>query len=657
MSLEGKILGNRYEIIEKIGSGGMATVYKAKCHGLKRYVAVKVLKDEFTTDEEFVKRFNVEAESVASLTHPNIVSVFDVGNEDNLHYIVMELVQGKTLKDIIIEDGILSWKWSVKIVIQIASALEKAHKSKIIHRDIKPHNILITEEGIAKVTDFGIAKAASNATITAFGSTIGSVHYFSPEHAKGGHTDEKSDLYSLGVVLYEMVTGTVPFDGDTPVAVALKHMQEEPTEAMSVNPDLPVSVNNIVVKAMQKDGVNRYSSATEMIKDLNAALKNPDSSNVAAMNNEFATKIIDLGVMEKKNKEEEKETVAKSGRRSKSGKPPGKIKGFFKKNKAFTWLLILFLAAAIFAGAVWAVLFAWTPSREEQVQIPELVGLTLEEAKEIAERYNLRVEVQEERYHVDVLEGYIISQTPPFQNNFRVNVGRTIYVVVSLGQEYVIVPNLLGKPVEEAVELLREVGLFYDIREQYNDRVQEGHVIEQGEERDTQILAGSTVTIYVSSGIEQIRVPNLLNMSEADAIYAINYNGLTHRTTVRTRDNTRPNGVVVEQEINAGTMVDRGTAITITINEFDELNSATVTVNVRSLLNYTPDSGNPSPSVQLQVRVNGVSVGTRTVPRDSIHQEFPFQERGVVDIEVLINGDRVARREMNLNSETARTIY
>ena len=226
MNLEGKVLGNRYEIIEKIGVGGMATVYRAKCHVLKRDVAVKILRDEFTTDDEFIKRFNAEAQAAASLTHPNIVSVYDVGHEGNLYYIVMELVKGKTLKEIIVEEGALPWKWAVDLGIQIARGLEVAHRNNIIHRDIKPHNIIITEDGTAKVTDFGIAKAVSNSTITAFGATTGSVHYFSPEHAKGARTDQKSDLYSLGVVMYEMVTGRVPFDADTPVSVALKHMKE-----------------------------------------------------------------------------------------------------------------------------------------------------------------------------------------------------------------------------------------------------------------------------------------------------------------------------------------------------------------------------------------------------------------------------------------------
>ena len=294
MNLEGRIIANRYEIIENIGNGGMATVYKAKDRTLNRFVAVKILRDEFTTDEEFIKRFNSEAQAVASLTNPNIVSVYDVGHEGSLYYIVMELVQGKTLKEVIQEEGRLSWKWSVKVAIQIAQALETAHKNNIIHRDIKPHNIIITEDGVAKVTDFGIAKAVSNSTITAFGTTLGSVHYFSPEHARGGFTDAKSDLYSLGVVMYEMVTGKVPFDADTPVSVALMHMQDKPVEPIKLNPSIPVSVNKIIMKAMQKDTNYRYQSASEMLRDLNQALKNPEGDFVFMkdIENDFPTQRI-----------------------------------------------------------------------------------------------------------------------------------------------------------------------------------------------------------------------------------------------------------------------------------------------------------------------------------------------------------------------------
>ena len=298
MNLIGKVLGNRYEIIEKIGAGGMATVYRAKCHVLKRDVAVKILRDEFTTDNEFIKRFNAEAQAAASLTHPNIVSVYDVGHEGNLYYIVMELVKGKTLKEIIVEEGALSWKWAIDLAIQIARGLEKAHANNIIHRDIKPHNIIITEDGTAKVTDFGIAKAVSNSTITAFGVTTGSVHYFSPEHAKGGSTDQKSDLYSLGIVLYEMVTGRVPFDADTPVSIALKHMQEEPVAPKEVNSSIPASLNSIILKAIEKEPENRYQSATEMITDLEICLKDEAGAYAKAVPevDEFATRRVGINV-------------------------------------------------------------------------------------------------------------------------------------------------------------------------------------------------------------------------------------------------------------------------------------------------------------------------------------------------------------------------
>ena len=314
MDLVGKIIGNRYEILEKIGVGGMATVYKAKCHVLNRYVAIKVLKDEFTTDEEFIRRFNTEAQSAASLSQSNIVSIYDVANEDNIYYIVMELVKGKTLKQIINEDGALPWKWSVNIAIQIASALETAHKNNIVHRDVKPHNIIITEDGIAKVTDFGIAKAVSNSTITAFGTTIGSVHYFSPEHARGGFTDAKSDIYSLGIVMYEMLTGRVPFDADTAVSVALKHMQEKPVEPMKLNPSIPFAVNRIIMKAIQKEVGLRYQSATEMIKDLTLALKNPEGDFVEEdLAEDGATQIISTLHLEEE--AEKPEAMNKKGKK------------------------------------------------------------------------------------------------------------------------------------------------------------------------------------------------------------------------------------------------------------------------------------------------------------------------------------------------------
>ena len=280
MILEGKLLGDRYEIIEKVGEGGMAYVFKARDNLLNRYVAVKILKEEFSKDEVFVKRFRTEAQSAASLIHPNIVSVFDVGEDKGISYIVMELLESKTLKDYIQEKGPLSSEITLKIAAQIASALEAAHKAHIVHRDIKPQNIILNQNLVAKVTDFGIAKVtnATSATITSFGKTMGSVHYFSPEHAKGGYTDAKSDLYSLGVVMYEMATGKLPFDAESAVSVALKHIQEVPVEPIVVNPSVSKALNDIIMKAMEKSTATRYQTATEMLTDISIALAKPSNS-------------------------------------------------------------------------------------------------------------------------------------------------------------------------------------------------------------------------------------------------------------------------------------------------------------------------------------------------------------------------------------------
>ena len=376
MKLEGTVLGNRYEIIEKIGTGGMATVYKAKCKILNRFVAVKVLREEFTTDEEFIRRFNSEAQSAASLTHPNIVSIYDVGQEYNIYYIVMELVQGKTLKQIISKEGKLPWKWSVNIAIQIASALEAAHKNNIVHRDIKPHNIIITEDGIAKVADFGIAKAVSNSTITAFGTTIGSVHYFSPEHARGGYTDAKSDLYSLGVVMYEMLTGKVPFDADTPVSIALKHMQEEPVAPMKLNQSIPFAINQIILKAMKKDINERYQSATEMLKDLSMALKNPNGDFVETddgMEESFTKQIPIIN---------DSQIKYTNNRRKQPTTKMRKLKQYFEDNPKVKVISIVALFVLIPLIALFLTMTIINANSVKSVQIPNIVGLTQDEAKE-----------------------------------------------------------------------------------------------------------------------------------------------------------------------------------------------------------------------------------------------------------------------------------
>ena len=579
MDLKGRLLGNRYEIIEKIGSGGMATVYKAKCHVLNRYVAIKILRDEFTTDEEFIKRFEVEAQSAASITHPNIVSVYDVGVDGNLYYIVMELIKGKTLKDIIIEEkGPLPWKWSVNIAIQIASALEIAHKNSIVHRDIKPHNIIITEDGVAKVTDFGIAKAVSNSTITAFGSTIGSVHYFSPEHARGGFTDAKSDLYSLGVVMYEMLTGRVPFDADTPVSIALKHMQEEPKTAKEMNPNIPSAVNDIITKALKKDTNLRYQRATAMVLDLKRALKEPTGTFVDSNDyqGDFPTQrfsTLDVG-----------EDRGPKSAKAKS-KKPNKFVMFIKKHKILSSVVGLFLLFAISLGATIGIANA---TRPKEVAIPNLVGKTVEEVKQILTENKLNYVEDESEYNTEYEAGQIISQNPPFKEGRFIKQNTDVKVVISLGTEKTTVPVLKGLTKEEAETAAKDAKIKLEIVEEISKTVEAGYVVKQETEPDTEVNAGDTVKIYVSigTGIEQVVVSNVLYKEEAVAKKTLEDLGLVVEVEYG-EDKDRGNGVVLKQSIESRETVDEGSTIVITVNKLVEAKECKVVVNVAKLTDYT----------------------------------------------------------------------
>lgn len=570
MNLEGRILGNRYEIIEKVGNGGMATVYKATDLVLKRYVAVKVLRDEFTTDEEFIKRFETEAQSAARLVHPNIVSIFDVGVDNGIYYIVMELIQGKTLKEIIIEErGPLPWKWSVNVAIQIASALEMAHKNNIIHRDIKPHNIIITEDGIAKVTDFGIAKAVSNSTITAFGTTIGSVHYFSPEHARGGYTDAKSDLYSLGVVLYEMVTGKVPFDADTPVSVALKHMQEEPIPPIEENTNLPEAVNKIILKSLKKDPMLRYQTSTELLQDLRTALKNPSG--------DFIEENYDPTAKTQKISTDQYNRV-----KGKRGKKENKFLSFIKQHKTLSVFIGLILLFFLAFGGTMLILNLTNP---KEVELPDLVGLTREEAEQKVKDAKLKFEVDSEEYNTDVEENHVISQDPKYAENYnKVKEGTTIKVVISKGTEKTTVPKVVGMTQEDAVDTLEEAKLKAEIVEETSKKVEEGYVISQEIEANTEVNAGDTVKIHVSTGtgIKQVTMIDVTGKTETDAKKALEDIGLVVNIGY-SEDNSKDNGIVLKQTVEVGKVVDEGTTVTITVNKLAETKTAIVTIDVKAL--------------------------------------------------------------------------
>ena len=638
MNLVGRVIGNRYEIIEKIGEGGMATVYKAKCNILKRYVAVKVLRDEFTTDEEFIKRFNTEAQAAASLTHPNIVSIYDVGHEENIYYIVMELVQGKTLKEIINEDGALPWKWALNVSIQVASALEMAHKNNIVHRDIKPHNNIITEDGIAKVTDFGIAKAVSNSTITAFGTTIGSVHYFSPEHARGGYTDAKSDLYSLGVVMYEMLTGRVPFDADTPVSIALKHMQEKPIEPIKLNPTIPYAVNKIIMKAMEKDPNERYQSATEMLKDLSMALKNPEGDFVEQKDftNQYTQRIPTLGEQEyiKNDKIEDDEEQEE---------PKNKMSK--KKKIIITIAIILGIILIPIIGffGTKALMDAGVP---KDVDLPNLVGKTLEEANKEIEGTDITLE-QTEEFNADVEAGKIISQDPPYVNGYTVKENSTIKIVISKGTEKAVVENVKGKTYEEAVQILEKANLKVERVDQTSQTVEAGIVIDQEPGEDEEVNAGDTVKLYVSSGtgIEQVEVENVVGKTEEEATSILTKAGLKVNVGYK-EDSSEATDIVLSQDVTAGEKVDEGTTVTIVVNTYRKPQEAIIYVKVKDLVpaslqgsettNTTGGEAAKDVKVQLTVGKEGTTY-TRTTSASTDSLDIKIQGNGQVELSLNIS--------------------
>ena len=656
MDLEGRLLGNRYEIIEKIGNGGMAMVYKAKCHVLNRYVAVKILRDEFTTDQEFIKRFEVEAQAAASITHPNIVSVYDVGKDGNLYYIVMELIQGKTLKEIIVEEGgPLPWKWSINIAIQIASALEVAHKNNIVHRDIKPHNIIITEDGVAKVTDFGIAKAVSNSTITAFGTTIGSVHYFSPEHARGGYTDAKSDLYSLGVVMYEMLTGRVPFDADTPVSVALKHMQEEPETPKEINEKIPQAVNDIILKAMRKDTNLRYQNATSMLNDLKKALKDPEGDFVDNQDYEedMPTQKISIKDIEEGAKRGDKGTKKKKN----------KFIGFIKNHKGLSIFIGLILLFTLSLGGT--ILYS-NLTNPKEVLLPNLVGISEDEAKKMADELGLVLEVSSEEYNSEYSEGYIISQDPLYSDNFNVKMGSSIKVVVSKGIEEAIVPDVVGKSKEDAIKLIGDAKLKYEIVEEESKKIEAGYVVSQETEPNKTVFAGDTVVIHISTGVKKSSVASVIGKTEDEAKNTLTDLGLTVNITYD-EDTSKENGIVLKQSIDAGKEVEEGTKITLTVNKLTETKSATLTVNVKSLLggkveyeetststNNTNETNSTSNKVVKNVEVK-IVVGSDTVYKNKIDPTTTnlvqtISGKGTVTVKVYIDDVLKSTKDVNLNN-------
>ena len=598
MLTEGMFVGDRYEIISKIGTGGMSDVYKAKDHTLGRFVAIKVLKPEFSEDVNFVTKFRTEAQSAAGLEHPNIVNIYDVGSENGMHYIVMEYVEGITLKTYIEKKGQLTFKETVSIAIQVARGIEAAHNKGIIHRDIKPQNIIISTEGKVKVTDFGIARAASSNTISA--DVMGSVHYASPEQARNGFVDGKSDIYSLGIVMYEMVTGRVPFDGDTTVAVAIQHLQEEIVAPSAYAPNLPISMEKIILKCTQKNPDRRYESMTALLADLRKALISPDEDFVViAPVSQEKTRVINEEEINKIKQETsniylgEEDIISNMPKRKMKVEEPEEdqdddydddLETNPKMDKAITIMGIV--AGFIIVGLIIFILVSFfgdfkfggsskknntEVSQEESgmLEVPDVKGLTFEEAQAELNEKGLGIKNAGSSASEQYEAGQIISQTPDALTKAEEHT--TIEVIVSSGKGEVSVPSVTGMDETTAYNTLSNAG-FTPVKDYaYNGDVAQGNVIEQSPTAGSLGKSGDSVKIVISRGTEQegaatTAVPSVLGLTEDAARAAIQNAGLTVGNITSGNSDTVASGQIISQSPAADTAVDPNTAVDFVVS-------------------------------------------------------------------------------------------
>ncbi|NLJ78571.1 MAG: Stk1 family PASTA domain-containing Ser/Thr kinase [Tissierellia bacterium] len=557
----GTTLGERYYIVEKIGEGGMAFVYKARCKLLNRYVAIKILRDEFVDDDEFVGKFRRESQAAASLSHPNIVNIYDVGVDERegqkIYYIVMEYIKGETLKDIIRRQGKLSVDKTIDYSIQIAEALGHAHKNHIVHRDIKPHNIMITEDGRAKVTDFGIARAVTSSTVTNTSNVIGSVHYFSPEQARGGYTDEKSDIYSLGIVMYEMITGQVPYKGDSPITVALKHIQDEIQPPKELDSTIPTNLQNIIMKSASKRQVDRYITVNELLRDLRRVQLDKDEA------------IIDhTAIMESPTQMIPAIKDGRSNEEEGSGKEADKENG--KGNWKITVLAILlaFIVVSVSAFGFFKLRDFFKP---DEIIVPDLVGMEHDEAKEEVEELGLKFSIAGEVHDDEFDIGYVVSQRN--KAGEKVKPGYTIEVFISKGSNLVGVPNLTNRNRDEIRKILKEYDLVEGLVDyKHSDTVEANFIISQNPEPQSRVEKGTRINIVVSQGPEKrlITMPRLVGLTEKEAKNAIVANKLVLGQITSQPNNQYPKGIVIWQSVEQGNQLEPNTSVNIHVSSGPE---------------------------------------------------------------------------------------
>lgn len=661
----GTLVNDRYTIIEQIGCGGMAIVYRAKDEKLDRDVTFKVLKEEHLTDNEFIKRFNVEARAAAKLSHQNIVNVYDVGNDGDIYFIVMEYIDGCTLKELINRKAPFGNKEVISISLQVASALAHAHANGIVHRDIKPQNILVSgagkNAGCVKVTDFGIARAASSTTQT--GEAMGSVHYFSPEQAQGGFVDFKSDIYSLGIMMFEMVTGTLPFDGDSPVALAMKHIKEPVPDIAKLNPNVSESLIKIINKATQKKPYARYQSAGQLISDLKAALNDDSGSFISIKEEGEGTE----GQTIKMSDEEIKKIRSTAEAENKKSVPVigenadiyndidddynPRDDGYDKNKERKVVIAAVITSIVLIAVMTLVGVFVINEINNPKVKVPDFVGLTAEEAEKLAEEHSVSL-IEESEHSEDVEAGLVISQSA--DKNTKILRDERVTIVISLGSEMVEVPDLKELSEEDAKLSLEQSGLgLGEVRNEASDTVITGAVIKQSISKGTKVNPGTVVDIYVSTGPESgsVVVPNVLYIDKEKAVEMLEQEKLEAKI-IETYSETYEAGKVTSQGVQPGSSVPRGYIITLTVSKGKDPNAVTEattqpTTQTPAVTQAAPkkavsipvlpefeqlnlgEEENPSISVRVVAKT---ADGTRTVIENTYNKsDFPFTVNDQID--------------------------
>lgn len=561
----GKVLGNRYEILEQIGGGGMALVYKAKCRLLDRFVAIKILRDEFTNDEDFIRKFRRESQAAASLSHPNIMNIYDVGVEEDgdkkIYYIVMEFINGKTLKEVIQEKGKLTVDETLYYSIHIAEALQHAHNNHIVHRDIKPHNIMVTMDNRVKVTDFGIARAVTSSTVTTTSNVLGSVHYFSPEQARGGYTDEKSDIYSLGIVMYEMITGKLPFEADSPISVALKHVQEEIVPPRDLDETIPFGLEAIILKCVQKRQSDRYANIADLLADLKS-IKSYGQIGSNGNNNDFDSNTrlipkveIEDGVLDKVGK-------TKPKNKKKKDKKDGSLMIIFSAILlAFLLVTISFMGYAKIKGFL----------SVEEVPVPKLTGMEESEAENTLKDLGLLLKVNARVKSTEYAPGQIVSQD--VSENMNVKKGSSIGVTVSEGQDSKKVPLVINKSLTEAEELIKAAGFKMGVPEYaYDETVPVDFVISQDPDAFAERQPGTKITLVVSQGteIKPVFMPKVVGMPINEARKALVALDLIVGEVKTQPSNEFAPDIVSWQEYEQGTELESKTSVDLYISSGPE---------------------------------------------------------------------------------------